>query len=92
MKKLALIIMFILISTNLYAAQVCLNFPDGEQLRVMNGITKDGGNCNQGEALGVCAKRLLVNLIKHEVKTWDEYKAKKAATDAVTPVVDPTVS
>ena len=92
MKKLILAISILMISTKAFAGSITLNFPDGENTRILNGITKNGAACNQGEALGACAKRLLINLIKHEVTTWDDYLAKKAATDAVTPAVDPSVS
>lgn len=86
------LILFLLLSTPVYAAQLCIDFPAGEQTRIVNGITKDGLQCNQGETLGACAKRLIVVIIKHEVKTWDNQKAQKTAIDALTPASDPNIS
>lgn len=75
-----------------YAGSFTINYPDGEQARILAGITKGGQACNQGEGLGACAKRIIVERIKHEVKIYDKYVAEKAAVDAVQAPSEPSVS
>lgn len=90
--KVLFLIGLLLISGNLYAAQITIDVPNGEQTRVLNGLTKDGQECQVGESSANCAKRMIIRFIKNEVKTWDDYKAKKSAVDAVVPAIDPGVS
>lgn len=83
MKKLLLFLIFMLAASPLYGASFTINYPDADTPRIVEGLTDDGGNCLEGEGVGVCAKRQIVQLIKQKIRQYETQKAKNQAAQGV---------
>lgn len=80
MKKILILLM--LFSNPCFAGTITLTYPDGQQAEILEGLTKNGKACNEGEALGVCAKRLIVKFVKEEIKNYEDQRDRNAISNS----------
>lgn len=100
MKYLA--IAFLLFSSNAYAAQTCIDYANGDGTRIAQGLTQGGTLCpgavsdgqggwtdgGTGLTIGQCAKRVVAQMVKRQVKNYED----QVAISAVTPAQEVPVS
>jgi len=86
MKTISLLLIGLLLSSPLYAGTLTVTFDDADEARILEGITKNGEACNEGEGLRACAKRLLLETCKAEVRSYEKQRDAQIAREAVSDV------
>jgi hypothetical protein len=84
MKKLVLFLIFMLLASQVFAGQFVINYPDEQQGKIVTGLTDNEALCDDGEQIGVCAKRNLIRLAKEKVRAYEETQSAADAAQAVT--------
>lgn len=75
MKKVLFFVLALAVAAPCFAGQFVVKYPDEQQGRIIEGLTVNGAACNEGEALGPCAKRIVVQSIKEKVRLYEYEKA-----------------
>lgn len=86
MRLLWMFVLVMVICSPVFAGSITLYYPEGQKARIIEALTVNGKACNEGEALGACAKRRLKRDMIDIVKSYEQHKNAEAASDAVTEV------
>ena len=87
MKKIWMLgLLMVMYSSLALAGSITLNYPEGQKARILEGLTSNGKACNEGEALGPCAKRVLKRTLVDIVRSYEQKRDAEVARDAVVKV------
>jgi len=86
MKLIATLLILMMACTPAFAGQFCMSYNDANQAKILEGLTKDGEACNDGETQVACAKRQIKNFIVWSIKDYEDQRDRDLVDNAPEPI------